>query len=101
MPKPEDVSKPDSAFEFNRVLASRFGAVWSCLGHAPNGGGYGLYARFKTGDYWQLVLKRVNPETKALEVAFGRGATLGSALKDLNAQVSNKLWKEDRPYNGV
>lgn len=101
MPKPEDVRPPDAALELNRLLSSRFGAIWSCLGHAPDGGGYGLYARFKTGDYWQLVAKRVNPKTKALEVAFGRGSTLGSALKDLNAFIQRGDWKADRPYNGV
>lgn len=56
-----------------------------------------LYIK-QRGDYdFILVMKRYDSEG-SYEVAFGSGASIGSALRNLEGSLAANKWKPDTPY---
>ena len=99
MPKPEDRKIPEADYELERVLAARFSNLHGGLVSADTGGVYALYLRCTFGGVWTAVAKRYAPGGGGPQVAFGRGASYGKALRELNRSIASNKWKEDKPYS--
>jgi len=90
--------KPDNSERLDRELSSGFSNLWGACSLSAGGRVYALYLRQKSVGFWVAVAKRSATDNPAAEVAFGNGATIGLALADLNASISQGRWKRDVPW---